>query len=446
MTYPDPGLDPQLDPWLTGMVLPWRNERQTTLMASGQRQPWFWYDNTCPVLVDGSVRDNGCPFPAYGLGRSGLGYEWSPAHQSAFEDAMRPLIDLARWDALVSDVQSHWINATSNWGADEIAWLSAIAPGARPVLHELGKTPEFRRLRAYFLDPNDRTPEAIVLDDPRLEDYPPEPSRNRAARISERGMVEWYSSRYTDVPWTPQVCAICGEEFWPNLLDSSAFTRFGMPRYCAPCVRLAASDVWGLGHIPNDLLAPLLVTVAQKFYELTDVFPHQSVKLTPVGELSDLERDRWMRLIMLMPRPDTAKAVFGSWREYLHAAGLLEKAPRKGHGGYVTVANDGHVTLSIGERLVCDWLYAHGIDHEKEPVYPQHPDLNPGGLLRADWLIGDCWVELAGRMSDAKYAEKMALKQDLAQQLGLRHLVLLPLEVKRLEPIAAAHWGWQLRA
>ena len=59
----------------------------------------------------------------------------------------------------------------------------------------------------------------------------------------------------------------------------------------------------------------------------------------------------------------------------------------------------------------------------------------PGGLLRADWLIGDCWVELAGRMSDAKYAEKMALKQDLAQQLGLRHLVLLPLEVKRLSLI-----------
>jgi len=45
-------------------------------------------------------------------------------------------------------------------------------------------------------------------------------------------------------------------------------------------------------------------------------------------------------------------------------------------------------------------------------------------------------------MPDPSYAKKMAAKQELAQACGVRHLVLLPAEVRRLEPIAAEHWGW----
>jgi hypothetical protein len=147
-------------------------------------------------------------------------------------------------------------------------------------------------------------------------------------------------------------------------------------------------------------------------------------------------------MLLLMPTADTAKATFGSWREYLHAAGLLDQAPRKGHSGYVTVANDGHIALSIGERIICDWLHSRGIAHEKEPKYPVHPELNADGRLRGDWLINDCWVEFAGRMDDPKYAKQMERKQRLAKACGLRHLVLLPVELRQLDAIAESHWRY----
>lgn len=436
-------IDPQLDPWLTGMVLPWRSERLSTVMGDGSRQPYFWYDYTSPTLRDGVVVDNGCPFPRSGFVSDAAGYEWSDWHQGRFEEVVAPHLDLVRWDGVVAELRSHWVNASDAWGTDEVAWMAALAPGVRPLLHELGKTKEFRSLRRYYFDDSEGpTFRAVTLDDPRLEDATAEPSAYRAQLIASRGMVEWYSKRYDDQPWTVQTCAFCGDDFWPNLLDSTGIQRMGLPRYCAPCVRMTATDVWSLGHINGDLLKPMLVTIAQKFYELTGVFPYQNIKRTPIGALTDQERDTWMGLYMLVPRPDTVQQLFGSWREYLHAAGMLEGSPRRGHSGYVTVANDGHVALSVGERLVCDWLHRNGVAHEKEPVYPTHPELNPAGKLRADWLIGDCWVELAGRMPDPKYAQKMATKQELAQACGLRHLVLLPAEVRRLEPIAAEHWGW----
>jgi hypothetical protein len=45
-------------------------------------------------------------------------------------------------------------------------------------------------------------------------------------------------------------------------------------------------------------------------------------------------------------------------------------------------------------------------------------------------------------MDDTKYAANMARKQQLAKECGLRHLVLLPAEVQRLEGIATENWGY----
>lgn len=435
-------LDPQFTEWL-GAVLALRDERLSVPHGDGTSHSRFWFNQVCPVIRGGVIFDDGCPLPRLGPLGYGLRYEWSPAHQRVFEDVLAPRLDFARWDGLVDVLRSHWCNAAVPWVYTNTPWLDALAPGHRDDLHELGKTREFRTLR--LLPHGDMVSgPAATVNDPRADDEKPLVSGRRAYHMSMRGMAEWYSHRYDDTPWVPQTCVLCGQQFWPQALDQLDLQRAGLPRYCSPCVMLMRRDVWALGRTPADHLKSMLVTIVQRFYKLTGVFPYQNITSTPIGELPDDQRDLWARLLLLMPHPDTIWKLYGNWREFLHAAGMLDQAPRKGWSGYVTLATDGHIALSIGERIICDWLHNHGIAHEKEPVYPTHPVLNPDGKLRADWLIGDCWVELAGRMSDSKYAANMERKQQLAQECGLRHLVLLPAEVRRLDRIAAEHWGYKV--
>lgn len=430
------GWDEQLQDWFE-LALNWRDERLNTGTLDGSYYQFYY---ACPVVDGARIVNNGCPYPNSGALSRGLEYEWSGEHQAAFEDIVGPHLDFGQWDRLVTEYRSHWPNTMSR--SDGAPWFDSLAPNLETTLHELGKTKPFRVLRTL---PLNVWPEgtAVTVGDVRCDGARPEIALYRSGLITERGMLEWYSHRYTDIPWTVQVCLLCEEEFWPQTLDSVDITRTGLPRYCSPCVRLMRRDVWRLGHISKKDLAPMLITLVQRFYEITGVYPYATITDTHIGELPVGERDLWAKLLFLMPRTDTAKAVFGSWQHYLNKAGMLDTAPRSGYAGYVTIAADGHVALSIGERLICDWLHARGITHEKEPNYPTHAEFNADGLLRADWLIGDCWVELAGRMNDEKYAANMRRKQELAHSCGLRHLVLLPAEVLKLDQVAAEHWAWQ---
>ena len=441
--------DAAVETWLAH-VLEVREERLSTVTGTGKRQSYGWYDNTSPLIRGGEVVTNGCPLERERGLALGLFYEWGPEQQDAFVQTMGPHLDLVRWDGVVAELGTHWVNSAPQWGEGAIRELEALAPGMQPVLHDLGKTSLFRGLRQYplgmydaVLAPGERSPleVPIRIGDSRVRDQAPERSEYRSARIAARGMAEWFSRRYDAVPmWSAQECVVCGLEYWPQALDASDLARIGSPRYCHLCVAMTRRDPWALHPPREDDLRRTLIDIIHAFLDITGVFPFQGVTAAPIAGLPDTERDMMVRMLLVMPTMDTVKPLFGSWREFLNVAGMLDQAPRKGLSGYITVANDGHVTLSIGERIVCDWLLAHGIAHEKEPIYPTHPVLNAEGKLRADWLIGDCWVELAGRMEDAKYAANMLRKQQLARECGLRHLVLLPAEIHNLSAIAIKHW------
>ena len=74
-----------------------------------------------------------------------------------------------------------------------------------------------------------------------------------------------------------------------------------------------------------------------------------------------------------------------------------------------------------------DWFTANEISHECEPRWPRHPEFNPSGAKRADWLLEDgTYVECAGMLQDKDYAKKITLKQHLAKDLGLSLIVVGP--------------------
>ena len=113
---------------------------------------------------------------------------------------------------------------------------------------------------------------------------------------------------------------------------------------------------------------------------------------------------------------------------------ILEDGIRKTPRGYMCLATDGHVCRSICEKSVDDWLYRHGIPHDKEVRYPGKR------AFRADWQIGDYFIEFWGLKGEEDYDEKMNIKKEVAKQysipligLTINDLPILDSKLKQLK-------------
>jgi hypothetical protein len=78
-----------------------------------------------------------------------------------------------------------------------------------------------------------------------------------------------------------------------------------------------------------------------------------------------------------------------------------------------------HVCLSLGERVIDDFLHDEGIEHEREPRYPF-------GRYRADFKIGAKYVEYAGLAGDSDYDKRLAGKLHAAKGFGIDVIVIFP--------------------
>ena len=103
--------------------------------------------------------------------------------------------------------------------------------------------------------------------------------------------------------------------------------------------------------------------------------------------------------------------MFGSWFKALVASGVLADGSLKTSRGIKCLALDGHDCFSLLEKQFDDWLFIHGIKHEKEPYYPLHSEYNPRKLLRADYLVNGAFVEIWGLKGDKAYDEKIEAKR-----------------------------------
>jgi len=140
-------------------------------------------------------------------------------------------------------------------------------------------------------------------------------------------------------------------------------------------------------------------------------------------DVPEEELEYALKVLSLIPASSTVNELFGSWAHFLNLAGMLEISNR-GKGGYRSIASDGHLCLSLGERAICEYLSKEGLIHSKEPLYPKDGELNPNALLRADFLVNETYVEFAGRMQDEDYSLRMANKELLAKSHKLRWIKL----------------------
>lgn len=123
---------------------------------------------------------------------------------------------------------------------------------------------------------------------------------------------------------------------------------------------------------------------------------------------------------------------FDSWFQAMAVTGALPDGVQVTARGIRCLARDGHVCLSLDEQTIDNWLTDHGLEHEREPRYPAHKQLNPGAL-RADFRVGDVWIEYFGMTGNDQYDAKTRQKLKLADELGISLIAIYPWEINNLE-------------
>ena len=233
-------------------------------------------------------------------------------------------------------------------------------------------------------------------------------------------------------------CVICTLDFYPQ--SNNEWVNRVPPVFCDICLTMgfSASTDFNkhLGFSSEERKSNYVkgtVAYAEYFgfippsdYQKRKVIQQLYKSGIPISELTFA-----IKVSSLLPWSDTAKKLFGSWAHLLEEAGLLTQSQR-GRGGHRSIASDGHLCLSMGERAICEFLTKNGITHEREPMYPFDEVFNPNGLLRGDFLIGDLVIEFAGMMSNPDYAERMKTKEKLAKA---KKIPWLKLETSSLDDL-----------
>ena len=154
--------------------------------------------------------------------------------------------------------------------------------------------------------------------------------------------------------------------------------------------------------------------------------------------LKGLNRQKFEKAIILLNHlPSYSKIIKGvplngkkynSWVELLMDVGILKKdSVLKTARGYRCIAEDGHLCRSLGEKNIDDWLYSNGIPHEREVRYPG------SRAFRADWKVGEYFIEYWGLKGQEDYDEKMEIKKKIAQKYGIPLISITPTELPFLD-------------
>lgn len=321
------------------------------------------------------------------------------------------------------------------------------------VMEELRQTPPMQRLVENQLGEIVANNRQRRLDS-ASETYTPDVSdiwfqralTERAYSFLSQKLVAYFHAEIHECEhFNEKLCLTCGNKYLPQF--SVNIAGLAPPLFCNSCSKVIAGDAHAYLAEPKnvthlslkkikELFASGLSNYVDKYgYIPTGNTKHELRKAYLDGDTPEVLKEKFFVISAVAPKVSAIK-VFGSYAHYLNEAGLLE-GTRSGHGGYRSVASDGHLCLSLGERTICEFFSRNGLRHEKEPHYPEHNLLNPGKRLRADFLVGTSWIEFGGRMSNIQYKERMNDKRRIANEHGMNWMLIEPKDLGDLEAIFA---------
>lgn len=404
--------------------------------------------------------------PAGKFGRAGVGYGW-PAWLGKFSEReneiLRDVVSRLSFDyslprSLYPDFRGFWPfwvapdllkdRATTQVQADEFMMLFAASDQVERAIQELIKNPEFmgpqmKRLKKVVEDQERQWREAGSLP----KGFSTEAGLSEffwqrdTRRYVAQHMVHVFFEGVGDCQhFARQTCVICKEKYQPEKSERVA----GMmpPIICEPCVEVLGARFYGQEGLSKEEAMEVASAAALGTHDFLGFIPKTLTEIASIlrnrysdGANFDELGALWKRLSVLWA--SQPQALFGTWPNFMNHLGLFVEG-RSGWGGYRSFSDCGHHCLSKAERSICDVLHKHGTPHEKEVLYPEHPELNPNKKLRCDYVFDGRWVEFAGRMVDDAYAQRMDDKRRILALNGIQLEIVLPRTLVRfLEELRA---------
>jgi hypothetical protein len=236
---------------------------------------------------------------------------------------------------------------------------------------------------------------------------------------------------------TWKTCPLCNERFVEDSLPIPFIERLGLDHldFCAPCL---TSRIFRGASNDSASREEVLIYLRDLANQLKQV-PSQDFG-SGMYDLLDMSTDERIAVFSLLEQKPTlrrVKELFGSWFKALIEAGVIEDGARRISLGTQCLAKDGHMCFSLGEKTIDDMLHALGIQHEREPMYPE-------GNYRADFLVNGIFIEYFGLAGDPEYDKKSAHKKKLCEKHGVRLIAIKPQDLtssKRLESFLSTALG-----
>lgn len=229
---------------------------------------------------------------------------------------------------------------------------------------------------------------------------------------------------YTNLVRLPKQknCPLCNNSFCESSLPHPLVKRLGIDNldFCSPCLRYLVLQSSG----NNDTSKVDALNYIIKLTSLIEKIPPQSYG-EGMNDLIDLDFNKRLELLELFKTKPTIKRVkilFGSWLKALIEAGVLLNGTRETARGIQTFANDGHLCLSLGEKTIDDYLFKCGISHSREPKYPN-------SNYRADFLIGEVFVEYFGLAGELSYDKKIQEKRGICKIKNIKLIEIYPQDI-----------------
>jgi hypothetical protein len=174
--------------------------------------------------------------------------------------------------------------------------------------------------------------------------------------------------------------------------------------------------------------------------QLLDLFGYIPPKdCTTYSLFCNMPKHKYIDFIKLQPNIfyfSWYSDLYGSWLNAIKETGYLgDNEVIRSSFGYRAIAKDGHVCNSLAEKNIDDWLYSHQIEHTKEPAYPDSVRNFMKSKVRADWKVGNTFIEYFGLQSEKDYAKKTSAKILACNILGIDLKALYPGDEYHLDTI-----------
>ena len=283
------------------------------------------------------------------------------------------------------------------------------------VLRSLGNSVDERLFQDYFLsDTKHQTENAthiifwlVLLSDP--------------VRDSARQILEsWWNNE----SFITRECVVCGRDFSLRErhfegADSRAVSLSDIffDNLCLDCPVL----------YPRPTSKKELHTAVKEYVDSCGFIPMRPIAVTDPMLIPRIGKHNFIRFLMAwgnLGGPDVEWT--NEWIDMLLDAGIFPGDVVRTKRGYRCIAEDGARCRSLDEKTIDDLLTSLGKKHEHEPHYPYDPEFNPNERKRADWKVGDLFIEYFGMIDSKEYAEKAYQKKLLVDKHKLRLLSLYP--------------------